>query len=296
LTILRKPSPDNMRLFGGSRAKAVFSAAVLLLIAAAGTKGARAACETDCVAEPFPSMYAESDIFREAIADAETSSRPPRKLSGVTVPHHLLVADLIARGMGEVDRHGIDRIVILSPDHFKKTRRPFATTRRDFETLFGLVRTDRAATETLLRSELVDYPDNQIATDNLPAEFCLARARLTILSQGRSRHRKDCGADHRRQQFRPRMRRSLHGSSPPNNLQVITSPAWNLLLHCTRASQKTSRWTCLVSPLNAFVSVVSAHNHTSNVCRTFPFGRATANTEEESQDCNDRPHHRGDGR
>jgi AmmeMemoRadiSam system protein B len=145
-----------MYLFGGSRAKAVFSAAVLLLIAAVGTKGALAACETDCVAEPFPSMYADPDIFREAIAVAEASSRPPRKLSGVTVPHHLLVADLIARGMREVDRRGIDRIVILSPDHFKKTRRPFATTRRDFETLFGLVRTDRAASETLLRSELVE--------------------------------------------------------------------------------------------------------------------------------------------
>jgi poly-gamma-glutamate synthesis protein (capsule biosynthesis protein) len=122
-----------------------------------GTTIDLAACETDCAAAPFPSMYADADVFREAIAAAETSPRPPRKLSGVTVPHHLLVADLIAHGMRDVDKRGIDRIIVLFPDHFKKTRRPFATTRRDFETVFGMVRTDRAAVEILLQSELVEH-------------------------------------------------------------------------------------------------------------------------------------------
>jgi hypothetical protein len=49
------------------------------------------------------------------------------------------------------------------------------------------------------------YPDNRIATDNLTAEFCLAGARLTILSQRRTCRRKHRGTDHRLQ-FGSRMR------------------------------------------------------------------------------------------
>jgi hypothetical protein len=36
-------------------------------------------------------------------------------------------------------------------------------------------------------------PDNQIATNDLAAELCFARACLTVLGRNGNRHRKDCG-------------------------------------------------------------------------------------------------------
>jgi AmmeMemoRadiSam system protein B len=145
-----------MWAFSLARTTATLDVAFLLLTAAVGSGLSLPADEADHLVNPFPSMYDDPGIFREAIAVAEASQQSARKLTGLTVPHHLLVADLIARGMREVDRRGIDRIIVLSPDHFKRTQRPFATTRRDFETVFGLVRTDRTAAEALLRSDLVE--------------------------------------------------------------------------------------------------------------------------------------------
>ena len=103
------------------------------------------------MSEPIPSLYADPAPFRAAIATerlpAGTRTLP---VTGITVPHHLLAADLMARGFATLAGNAYDRVVLLSPDHFNKARRPFATTRRDFATVFGPVRTDREATASLL--------------------------------------------------------------------------------------------------------------------------------------------------
>ena len=76
------------------------------------------------------------------------------------MPHHLVAADLIARGFIAASGNSYDRIILLSPDHFNVSRRTLATTRRDIETVFGTVRNDRVATTALLqRDDLFDDSD-----------------------------------------------------------------------------------------------------------------------------------------
>ncbi|MCB1502882.1 MAG: AmmeMemoRadiSam system protein B [Bauldia sp.] len=99
---------------------------------------------------PIPSPYGGNRLFAESIAAAESEAIPPRRLNGITVPHHLLAADLIARAFRLARDNRYDRIVVLTPDHFKRSRRPFATTRRDFDTVFGRVPSDREAVSALL--------------------------------------------------------------------------------------------------------------------------------------------------
>ena len=120
--------------------------------------GAAAAdCATPCSPKAFPAQFNNSEIFETSIATAERLPIQSKALSGVTVPHHLLAADLIARTLRMVDRDAVRKIVILFPDHFKRTRLPFATTRRDFQTVFGLVRTDDEDADKLLAvPELVE--------------------------------------------------------------------------------------------------------------------------------------------
>ncbi len=74
----------------------------------------------------------------------------PQKISGLTVPHHLLAADLLAAAFARVQGQDYRRIIILSPDHFSRSRSPFAVTRRDFETALGRLTTDRQAVDRLL--------------------------------------------------------------------------------------------------------------------------------------------------
>ena len=75
------------------------------------------------------------------------------------MPHHLLAADLIARGFWTLQGNRYDRVIVLSPDHFKRTRRPFATTSRDFETVLGRIASEREAVKHLVTDPLFEESD-----------------------------------------------------------------------------------------------------------------------------------------
>ena len=120
--------------------------AALALLAAAAPAIAQSACPSE--GADYREFYLEDKLFAEAIAKAE-AIKPAAALTGMTVPHHLLAAHLIAAGVKLASGGGYDRIVILLPDHFKQARRPFATTTHGFETLYGRVATDAAAARNL---------------------------------------------------------------------------------------------------------------------------------------------------
>jgi len=120
--------------------------AVLLTCAAAQCEAA-----PDAALAPFRPLYVKPDIFLPSLRQLRTLQITPRKVSGMTVPHHLVAADLIARAFKIAGKNRYDKIVILFPDHFKKTSRPFATTRRPFETVFGRVPVHRRDVAHLLR-------------------------------------------------------------------------------------------------------------------------------------------------
>ncbi len=102
----------------------------------------------------FPAFYPDGRLFLAAINHC-LAQPLPQKISGLTVPHHLLAADLMAAAFARVQGHNYRRIVILSPDHFHRSRSPFAVTGRDFDTALGRVATDRAAVRQLLNNPLV---------------------------------------------------------------------------------------------------------------------------------------------
>ena len=68
----------------------------------------------------FPPFYPEAQPFRSAIG--LTQSTPlPHRITGLTVPHHLLAADLIAGAFALASGQDYRRIIILSPDHFQRS-------------------------------------------------------------------------------------------------------------------------------------------------------------------------------
>jgi poly-gamma-glutamate synthesis protein (capsule biosynthesis protein) len=101
---------------------------------------------------PIPSMYSDASSIMEAITREQPRSAVNLSVTGISVPHHLLAADLIARGFWAASTGKYDRIVLLSPDHFNRSRLPLATTRRNFRTVFGLLENDLAATDPLLEA------------------------------------------------------------------------------------------------------------------------------------------------
>src|SRR5262249_23805938 len=129
---------------------------ILAFILAAAGRGD--SVEGDAAA--FTPLFRDEEIFRAAILRDDAHAVRQFPVSGISVPHHLLAADLIARGFWAAAANTYDRIIILSPDHFNRSRRPLATTRRDFATVFGMVRNDRDASAALLEAtQLFDDSD-----------------------------------------------------------------------------------------------------------------------------------------
>ena len=98
----------------------------------------------------FRAMYEDALVFETALAAEPASPPAGHRVTGITVPHHLVAADLIARGFRCASGGNYERIILLSPDHFRRSRLPFATTYGTFETVFGDVACDEAAIDLLL--------------------------------------------------------------------------------------------------------------------------------------------------
>lgn len=133
-----------------SLARRFLVALALLLAGAVGVSAAAPICPEG--ERPFPPFYDDASLFTKAIdkvAEAEPSNV---RLSGITVPHHLLADRLVALGFRSASAFRYKRIVILSPDHFRQAKLPFATTTRGFETVLGPVPTDKDAAQALLSS------------------------------------------------------------------------------------------------------------------------------------------------
>jgi poly-gamma-glutamate synthesis protein (capsule biosynthesis protein) len=92
-----------------------------------------------------------------AIAKETPAFAPPAGVTGISVPHHLLAADLIARGFWAASAGHYRTILLVSPDHFHKVSKAFGTTREDLKSVFGTVASDTAGVNALaVRSDLVE--------------------------------------------------------------------------------------------------------------------------------------------
>ncbi|HJV91248.1 MAG TPA: AmmeMemoRadiSam system protein B [Holophagaceae bacterium] len=69
--------------------------------------------------------------------------------TGLIVPHHLLVSQTMADAFATVRGVGYRRVVLLCPDHFHMGRSPITVVDADFDTPFGVVRSDRALVRAL---------------------------------------------------------------------------------------------------------------------------------------------------
>jgi AmmeMemoRadiSam system protein B len=138
----------------------------------------------------FPPFYPEAQPFLSAIR--QTKGAPlTQRLTGLTVPHHLLAADLMAEAFVLASRQDYRRIIILSPDHFGRSLTPFAVAIRNFQTVMGEVSIDGAAVECLRGNPLVS-PSNLFSHEHgvralLPfLAHYFPRARVVALAIHRS--------------------------------------------------------------------------------------------------------------
>ena len=101
----------------------------------------------------FPAFFRNAAVFESALAEEPPLATSPGDVCGITVPHHLLAADLIARAFRLAASGHYERVIALFPDHYRKAARPFATTTQCFQTAYGPVCTDATGVGKLVSTD-----------------------------------------------------------------------------------------------------------------------------------------------
>lgn len=101
-----------------------------------------------------PALFRERGLFDAALASA-AGVRPLDEVAALIVPHHLLAADLIARGFALAGGQRPERIVLIGPDHYHRGRTLVSVDLRDFETVYGTVPADLDGAAALLKDRRV---------------------------------------------------------------------------------------------------------------------------------------------
>lgn len=103
-------------------------------------------------------QFEDRSLFLSAI---KRMNEPPGKgnVTGITVPHHLLAADLIAKAFNYSSKGKYSRILVLSPDHFNLGSTNISTTSKSFCTGFGVIASDAGTANELKKLPFVRERD-----------------------------------------------------------------------------------------------------------------------------------------
>lgn len=106
--------------------------------------------------QAFPPLYRSAGLFEQALDSAvEQAPESAVPITGLTLPHHLLAADLAALGLARARGQDVRRVVILGPDHYRRGQTPVSVSRNDFRTCCGDLAADTDLSAALLASNLV---------------------------------------------------------------------------------------------------------------------------------------------
>ncbi len=101
---------------------------------------------------PLPTPVVTADVMRDAMADAQKYTVTPLgAVRALLVPHHALVSPIMLGTLqGIVAGATPRRVIILGPDHQGHGVASMTTTSRDWSTVAGTVRSNRALAEQLI--------------------------------------------------------------------------------------------------------------------------------------------------
>ncbi len=98
-------------------------------------------------------LEVEAELLNAAIDRETPVFDVPAGVTGITVPHHLVAVDLIARGFWAASSGDYDRIILLGPDHFDLVDTPFGTFGQATQTVLGPVAFETGEVQRLLEQK-----------------------------------------------------------------------------------------------------------------------------------------------
>ena len=119
---------------------------------------------------PIPAEYSDKSLFLSAIK--QTPVNPSQEIiTGITVPHHLLAINLIAKAFDFASSQKISQVLIMSPDHFNLGDTNISTSLRNFSTIFGELNCDSQSVQQIEKLPLVHDEDFFYREHGIEAEL-----------------------------------------------------------------------------------------------------------------------------
>jgi AmmeMemoRadiSam system protein B len=152
--------------------KCKFYAVVLLILAFLSLLGLREKAKTQStvVSAPVPPQFTDKSLFLSPIKQLK-SSPSIDKITGITVPHHLLATDLIAKAFDFASNQKPKQILLFSPDHFDLGTTDVSVSEVGFSTVLGDLTTDLPAVKKLEKLDFVKIQDFFYREHGLGAEL-----------------------------------------------------------------------------------------------------------------------------
>jgi len=112
-----------------------------------------------------PAVLSAFSVTKELVVKAESASSKcapaTERIYALIVNHHLFAPDLIACGIRTAQKQRPSVILLVSPNHFQAGRAPFLTTAADWQTAFGIVKSDSEIVrfmDALANTAIQDWP------------------------------------------------------------------------------------------------------------------------------------------
>jgi AmmeMemoRadiSam system protein B len=118
------------------------------------------------VAVPYHRSYSNDASLYAIVATSTYSQRYPYTVAGGIVSHHLLANIDISRFFAEFTDQAVCRVVIVGPNHYFPGGQPVTSTYQDYETPFGVVKTDAPFVQRLVGNGLITIDEGIIEEEH----------------------------------------------------------------------------------------------------------------------------------
>lgn len=105
------------------------------------------------------SQYLDKSLFLSALKQNQDVIEVTSTITGIIVPHHLLAKDLIASTFACIKAQKYQQIILLSPNHFEVGTTSISVTTKNFNTVFGVLKTDVQTVEQVKQLPFVGEAD-----------------------------------------------------------------------------------------------------------------------------------------
>ncbi len=115
------------------------------------------------VGSPLPVKFWEEKAFYDGLPVPGTIGTEVPFVGGI-IPHHLVAGSLIGELFARLAKQSPQTIILIGPNHYEKGNALVISSPNDWETKFGVVKTDRQILDSLHQKNLVSF-NNEVMVE-----------------------------------------------------------------------------------------------------------------------------------